>query len=641
MDATEEENLPDVMVRSSSSKSTGTAASGSLMSGLSDIVQNIDEVGTFNLSRENSDIENNVEITDTDEIITSIAKVSSSSSGSAGASGMGGILSPGGELGELVSGIDDVDRIPTDEYIDIAGMHHSSPIKGFTFGTTPDISTLTNGTNINVTPSPAFLKSSPSLPPLPSSSSQQVTSKAEVLLSWKYKSGASGHNKPSLIDTYRMQMEGLRRGNGDISSRLGIAGKNKSSRHMDKKKRRPNGSSTNGDDIVGVVPEKKGRPKKSSNKSESVSSKKDSKKTEEDLLWEHEMGRTDYYYPDDQQRLQDLTVNWEKKWEDDDDDDDEIVDFDDDDEDGNDDDNDTNDGVDDDDINVDVEDDNVVMNRSVDSDDDSDSMASLSSGLDSVTLDALMEIGSNHSASMNDDYSCGIDGGGDLKIMSSSFVPANASTFTSPGQIQKATPVLNTSVINNNSVTNTGMVNPAAVGATDGMNLSPPTLRTRSTDPSPFSTSIETRPNTQQQIEASKLASSPPSASMASSSISETVFHGVRQAVREQVVARIVTGSKKTNRGKYKCGRCGQSKQGHICEYVLQTDVCSTGTQVENWGVGNHPFRTEKTLSVRIREINLVNDSAVVNNTDEGYILCKDVNENAPPAQFLMNHYVT
>ena len=163
MNGTEEDSLPELLVRSSSSKSTGTAASGSLMSGLSDIVQNIDEVGgVFNISRENSEIENTIELTETEDVIAPPANISSSASGSsASISGIGGgILSPGGELSELVSGIDDVDRIPTDEYIDIAGMHHSSPIKGFTFGGTPNISNLAGatGANIAATPSSAFLK---------------------------------------------------------------------------------------------------------------------------------------------------------------------------------------------------------------------------------------------------------------------------------------------------------------------------------------------------------------------------------------------------------------------------------------------------------------------------------------------------
>ena len=197
MNGTEEDSLPELLVRSSSSKSTGTAASGSLMSGLSDIVQNIDEVGgVFNISRENSEIENTIELTETEDVIAPPANISSSASGSsASISGIGGgILSPGGELSELVSGIDDVDRIPTDEYIDIAGMHHSSPIKGFTFGGTPNISNLAGatGANIAATPSSAFLKASPSLLLSSASSSswsQQSTSKAEVLLSWKYESG--------------------------------------------------------------------------------------------------------------------------------------------------------------------------------------------------------------------------------------------------------------------------------------------------------------------------------------------------------------------------------------------------------------------------------------------------------------------
>ena len=32
---------------------------------------------------------------------------------------------------------------------------------------------------------------------------------------------------------------------------------------------------------------------------------------------------------------------------------------------------------------------------------------------------------------------------------------------------------------------------------------------------------------------------------------------------------------------------------------LVQTDVCSTGTQIEPWGHGAHPFVTEKTITVR------------------------------------------
>ena len=159
------------------------------------------------------------------------------------------------------------------------------------------------------------------------------------------------------------------------------------------------------------------------------------------------------------------------------------------------------------------------------------------------------------------------------------------------------------------------------------MTLSPLTLRARSTSPSSFQ-STEVKTDIQLQNEASKPSS-------VISSISDTVYHGVRQAVRQQVVSDIITGGKKTNRGKYKCGRCGQSKQGHICEYVLQTDVCSTGTQVQKWGVGNHPFYSEKTLTVKAREINLVDDSAIVNNVgnDASYYGEGDANGNALPPQ--------
>ena len=76
-----------VAISSSSSKSTGTAG-GSLMSGLSDIVANIDDIGSFSLSRDPSDA---------DIMITASASKSQETVGS--------LMSPGGELPELVSGI--------------------------------------------------------------------------------------------------------------------------------------------------------------------------------------------------------------------------------------------------------------------------------------------------------------------------------------------------------------------------------------------------------------------------------------------------------------------------------------------------------------------------------------------------------
>lgn len=181
---------------------------------------------------------------------------------------------------------------------------------------------------------------------------------AQVLLSWKYHSGAAG--LPWLKDSYRMQIDGLQ----TVSKR---------SSHS-YKKRRPNGTSKDGQ----------------------VGAGRRLVRSEEDILWEQEMGRSEGGEANSSSlNLLGLTKTWETRWEDDDENDDEEG----------------------------VEEDNgddgdipeaaagsvylptprkprprpSISSESSESA-SSDSMASLSSGLDSVTLDALMEVASNLSS---------------------------------------------------------------------------------------------------------------------------------------------------------------------------------------------------------------------------------------------------
>lgn len=64
-----------------------------------------------------------------------------------------------------------------------------------------------------------------------------------------------------------------------------------------------------------------------------------------------------------------------------------------------------------------------------------------------------------------------------------------------------------------------------------------------------------------------------------------TNFHGIAPADKQQKRDSFASyagsegDSDKNFRGKYKCGRCGQPKVNHNCEFVAEADVISTGTQ--------------------------------------------------------------
>ena len=83
-----------------------------------------------------------------------------------------------------------------------------------------------------------------------------------------------------------------------------------------------------------------------------------------------------------------------------------------------------------------------------------------------------------------------------------------------------------------------------------------------------------------------------------------TNFHGVSSAEKIQKRDSFVNyagsegDSDKNFRGKYKCGRCGQPKVNHNCEFVAETDVVSTGTQSSM----DPPRPTEKFLVVSSRK---------------------------------------
>lgn len=61
---------------------------------------------------------------------------------------------------------------------------------------------------------------------------------------------------------------------------------------------------------------------------------------------------------------------------------------------------------------------------------------------------------------------------------------------------------------------------------------------------------------------------------------------------------------KSTNRGKYRCGRCGQPKVNHQCPYEIEASTRSISTQATRNSYDNttHPFLTEKTIVVGKRQ---------------------------------------
>lgn len=225
----------------------------------------------------------------------------------------------------------------------------------------------------------------------------------------------------------------------------------------------------------------------------------------DEALWELEMGTEDQYAfehpsyskPIKSPNLVELSSQWDRNWENDEDDEENYADY------GN------------------LE---LIAGRprtmTGGSSSDDQSIASLSSGLDSITLDALMEVGSNF-----------------CEDISMQTVNDDASDAMSRG------------------------------------------------------TSIEvdaTKPNIMQELLQSK----------------------IEDTTKE------IENEKKINRGKYKCGRCGQPKQNHICPFELVANSCSVGTQVSGWLPGIHPFSTEKTLAMRARDIYLTASASKVKSDD-------------------------
>jgi len=62
---------------------------------------------------------------------------------------------------------------------------------------------------------------------------------------------------------------------------------------------------------------------------------------------------------------------------------------------------------------------------------------------------------------------------------------------------------------------------------------------------------------------------------------------------------------KSSNRGKYRCGRCGQPKVNHQCPYEIEASTRSISTQATKYIYDNstHPFLTEKTIVVGKRRV--------------------------------------
>lgn len=486
----------DMSLGPSSSKSTGT------MAGLSDIVSNIDDFGSSLPSHYGSGSLDFDSADADDEPLRLLGHSTSVSE-------------------DLASG---------NSFIDIAGVEHSSPSKTFSFFEDH----VTNEAEYIVE------TSSPS-------------SKAEVLLSWKYHSGSA--RQPSLQDSYRIQIEGMHIG--------------KKTKHV-VKKRRPNGTdggkATEADGERVVV------------------------RSEDDILWEQEMGKSDTDSYNSNVLLQ-LTQNWEKRWDTDEEEDDD-----------------------------DGEENNAYeeMSESMDSSVDSDeSMASLSSGLDSVTLDALLEVGSNLGHHDNLDMaevSFTDDQGPVMRTLvlssaptsliqssSSSSSSSSASAFT--GSLLPTIPFLIASRAPYPLAPSLSHVRP--------QKSEPPLLKvlpesqlqwsqalslSRSLSPSELNMTLS--PLTLGARDSPSTSFLPPQGL----GISDTVYHsstflaGARRYVYNP-------NDKKINRGKYKCGRCGQPKQNHNCEYVVLPDVCSTGTQMQHWNhLVLHPFIAEKTLPVRTAE---------------------------------------
>ena len=131
--------------------------------------------------------------------------------------------------------------------------------------------------------------------------------------------------------------------------------------------------------------------------------------------------------------------------------------------------------------------------------------------------------------------------------------------------------------------------------------------------------------------------------------ISDTVFHGFRRQQRSGGGGGMSGGTKDDygmgggayggdgdggggdaaaerpggSRGRYKCGRCGQPKTNHVCEYYEDTSMCSTGTQAARTSVIDlttlQPFPGERFLVVGSRKADgggIISNSSSSSNTN-------------------------
>lgn len=74
---------------------------------------------------------------------------------------------------------------------------------------------------------------------------------------------------------------------------------------------------------------------------------------------------------------------------------------------------------------------------------------------------------------------------------------------------------------------------------------------------------------------------------------------------------------KKTSRGKYRCGRCGQPKVNHDCPYEIETSTRSVSIQAcaQSYDDRTHPFISEKTIVVKRQPTSIDSSKKVKVNT--------------------------
>mmetsp|Transcript_6268 Transcript_6268/g.6431 ORF Transcript_6268/g.6431 Transcript_6268/m.6431 type:complete len:933 (-) Transcript_6268:153-2951(-) len=117
-------------------------------------------------------------------------------------------------------------------------------------------------------------------------------------------------------------------------------------------------------------------------------------------------------------------------------------------------------------------------------------------------------------------------------------------------------------------------------------------------------------------------------------SISESVFHGYRRRTKlteaeleDQKLSFDQDGLLSGSRGRYKCGRCGQLKTNHICEFFEDTAVCSTATQIHSISiidpVSKELWEGDRFLTVGKRKGSILtetNDSKKPSNSSKDHV---------------------